>query len=245
MDKNLVLKFDDLVVELLSKLNRFESVNDFDSNVVDPFAAAIEATVFGHKNENEWRISELHRQKQKALMNQIGNLQQAIIGRLPGWKSFDAGFDMPDVVGSRGRQKIIAEVKNKYNTMNSNSAAETYDKLVDFLSRDEFKGYIGVVVQIVGPLPRGVHWKPFAPGKKRVERDDLIVMGGRPFYAIATDEHERQPVKDFKSTDLIDKWKSWHAIDQMTDEMFASISRCVGSEVPSWVRKFLSPAIGT
>jgi hypothetical protein len=243
--KKLTLELDDLVVELLSKLNRFESVNDFDSNVVDPFAAAIEAAVFGHENESEWRISELHRQKQKALMNQIGNLQQAIIGRLPGWKSFDAGFDMPDVVGSRGGQKIIAEVKNKYNTMNSNSAAETYDKLVDFLTRDEFKGYIGVVVQIVGPLPRGVNWKPFAPGKKRVERNDLIVMGGRPFYAIATDEHERQPVKDFKSNEPLNEWNSWHAIDQMTTQMFSSISRCVGSEVPPWVHKFLSPAIGS
>jgi hypothetical protein len=243
--EKLTLELDDLVIELLSKLSRFESVNDFDSNVVDPFAAAIEAAVFGHENESEWRISELHRQKQKSLMNQIGNLQQAIIGRLPGWKSFDAGLDMPDVVGSRGGQKIIAEVKNKYNTMNSNSAAETYDKLVDFLSRDEFKGYIGVVVQIVGPLPRGVHWKPFAPGKKREERNDLIVMGGRPFYAIATDGKERQPEKDFKSTDSINEWKSWNAIDQMTDEMFSSISRCVGSEVPSWVYKFLRPAIGS
>ena len=245
MAEKLTLELDDLVVELLSKLNRFESVNDFDSNVVDPFAAAIEAAVFGLENESEWRISELHRQKQKSLMNQIGNLQQAIIGRLPGWKSFDAGFDMPDVVGSRGGQKIIAEVKNKYNTMNSNSAAETYDKLVDFLSRDEFKGYIGVVVQIVGPLPRGVNWKPFAPGKKRVVRNDLIVMGGRPFYAIATDEHERQPVKDFKSNELLNEWNSWHAIDQMTTQMFSSISRCVGSEVPPWVHKFLSPAIGS
>ena len=77
MAEKLTLDLDDLVVELLSKLNRFESVNDFDSNVVDPFAAAIEAAVFGHENESEWRISELHRQKQKSLMNQIGNLQQA------------------------------------------------------------------------------------------------------------------------------------------------------------------------
>ena len=245
MAEKITLELDDLVVELLSKLNRFESVNDFDSNVVDPFAAAIETTIFGHKDETEWRISELHRQKQKALMNQIGNLQQAIIGRLPGWKSFDAGFDMPDVVGKRGGQMIIAEVKNKYNTMNSNSAAETYDKLVDFLARDEFKGYIGVVVQIIGPLPRGAHWKPFAPGRKRQERNDLIVMGGRPFYAIATDRQERQPVKEFKSTDLIDEWESWSAIDHMTDELFSAISRCVGFEVPQWVHKFLQPAIGS
>jgi Eco47II restriction endonuclease len=179
--EKLTLELDDLVIELLSKLSRFESVNDFDSNVVDPFAAAIEAAVFGHENESEWRISELHRQKQKSLMNQIGNLQQAIIGRLPGWKSFDAGFDMPDVVGSRGGQKIIAEVKNKYNTMNSNSAAETYDKLVDFLSRDEFKGYIGVVVQIVGPLPRGCPLEAFCAWQEKRGTHRPDCYGRAPF----------------------------------------------------------------
>ena len=101
------LRLNDLVLEMLGKLEKFDSVNDFGSNVVDPFAAAIEATIFGHQSENEWRVSELHRQKQKALMNQVGDLQQAIIGRLPGWQSFSAGSEMPDVVGNRGGQKSL------------------------------------------------------------------------------------------------------------------------------------------
>ncbi len=230
---------------MFNKLEKFDSANDFGSNVVDPFAAAIEATIFGHKSENEWRASELHRQKQKALMNQIGDLQQAIIGRLPGWQSFSAGNEMPDVVGNRGGQKIIAEVKNKYNTMNSNSAGETYDKLVEFLAEKRFQGYIAVVVQIIGPTSRENHWKPFAPGKNRKSRGDLFVMGGRPFYAIATDIEARQPGLNVKPTDELEKWDSWKAIDEMAKQLFDSIAKCAGSQVPSWVGSFLRPAIGT
>lgn len=239
------IELDNLVIEILTKLKKFDSKNDFDSNVVDPFAAAIEASIFGHKSEAEWHKSELHRQKQKALMNQIGELQQAIIGRLPGWVSFDAGSDQPDVVGKRGRQKIIAEVKNKYNTMNSNSAGETYDKLVEYLERKEYNGYIGIVVQIVGPTQRDGHWKNFAPGKNRKIRDNLFVMAGRPFYAIATDSEMRQPGFSVNSSDDLESWSSWRAIDEMTEQLFASIGRCAGTPVPDWVKKFLEPAIGS
>lgn len=239
------LKLDDLVLELLGKLNKFDNVNDFGSNVVDPFAAAIEASIFGHKSENEWRVSELHRQKQKALMNQVGDLQQAIIGRLPGWQSFSAGSESPDVVGHRGEQKIIAEVKNKYNTMNSNSAGETYDKLVEFLSEKRFQGYCAVVVQVVGPTSRGSHWKPFAPGKNRKVRDDLFVMSGRPFYAIAADAKARQPGISVNPTEALEKWESWKAIDEMTKQLFKAMAKCSGSQVPAWVNKFLEPAIGS
>ena len=239
------IKLDDLVIEILAKLKKFDSKNDFDSNVVDPFAAAIEASIFGHKSEAEWHKSELHRQKQKTLMNQIGELQQAIIGRLPGWVSFDAGSDKPDVVGTRGSQKIIAEVKNKYNTMNSNSAGETYDKLVEHLERKEFKGYVGLVVQIVGPTHREGHWKHFAPGKNRKARNNLFVMAGRPFYAIATDPEMRQPGLSVNAHDNLQSWSSWRAIDEMTAQLFASIGRCAGAPVPDWVKKFLEPAIGS
>ena len=35
------IELDNLVIEILTKLKKFDSKNDFDSNVVDPFAAAI------------------------------------------------------------------------------------------------------------------------------------------------------------------------------------------------------------
>jgi len=239
------LYLDDLVIELLAKLEKFDAANNFGSNIVDPYAAALEASVFRHATESAWRESELHRQKQKALMNYVGQLHQSIIGCLPGWESFDAGSDSPDVVGVRGEQRIIAEIKNKHNTMNSNSAGETYDKLVEFLERREFKGFIGVVVHIIGPVSKETHWKPFAPGKNRKARSDLIVMNGRPFYALAVDEKERQPGVSVKPDSRMESWSSWSAIDEMTSQLFSSIARNTGATVPKWVEKFIDPAIGT
>lgn len=238
------LRLDRLVIELLARLRRFDIANNFDSNIVDPFAAAFEASVFGHETEDSWRKSEIHRQKQKALMNHLGQIQQSIIGCLPGWTSYEAGSDEPDVVGVRGGQRIIAEVKNKHNTMNANSAGETYDKLVGFLQREKYQGFVGVVVQVIGPA-RYEHWRHFAPGVNRTLRDDIIVMNGRPFYALALDLEQRQPGISVKPTDKIDQWPTWHAIDEVTEQFFQSISRNTGSEVPLWVMQFLEPALGT
>lgn len=238
------LKLDHLVVELLGKLGRFDEANSFDSNIIDPFAAAIEAAIFRHRTEDSWRHSEFQRQKQKALMNHVGQLHQEIIGCLPGWTSFPSGSDSPDVIGTRGSQRLICEVKNKHNTMNARSAAETYDTLVDFLDRDQFQGYVGVLVQVVAPTPRGIHWKHFAPGRNRPARDDLIVMNGRPFYAIAADVYQRQPTVDFHATDKIQNWESWTAIDEMVSQLFASIGARTGSEIPTWVMSLIAPALG-
>jgi len=238
------LRLDRLVIELLAKLRRFDIANNFDSNIVDPFAAAFEASVFKHDTEDSWRQSEIHRQKKKALMNHVGQMQQSIIGCLPGWTSYEAGSDEPDVVGVRGGQRIIAEVKNKHNTMNANSAGETYDKLVGFLLRKKYHGFVGVVVQVIGPA-RDEHWRPFAPGRDRPERDDIIVMNGRPFYALALDSEQRQPGVNVNPTDKIELWPTWHAIDEMTQQLFQSISRNTGADVPLWVMQFLDPALGS
>ena len=39
------IELDNLVIEILTKLKKFDSKNDFDSNVVDPFAATKKAPV--------------------------------------------------------------------------------------------------------------------------------------------------------------------------------------------------------
>ena len=144
-------KFDlaDVVGSLLERAGNFDSEKASKNNLIDPFAAALESALNGYKSENEWKETEHQRTRQKNLMNHIGDLQQSIIGKLPGWTSHQSGSGMPDVVGRRGRQLILCEVKNKHNTMNANSSAETYDLLAEFLERSEFKGFIAGVVAVI------------------------------------------------------------------------------------------------
>jgi hypothetical protein len=228
----------DLVEKLLARTNAFNATSASSRNITDPFAAALESALFELPTKNDWETLEVHRQKQKNLMNHIGLMHQELIGGLQGWKSYDAGSDKPDVVGLRGPQKIIGEVKNKHNTMNARSSEATYDKLAEQLASPEYKGYVGVVIQVLGNDHRpGRNWKPFAPGSSRRERNDIVVMSGKVFYAIATDVHKRQINHDVKANTDMTTWESWNAFEQMADEVFDAISNVTGTDTPEWIQQ--------
>ena len=181
-------------------------------------------------------------------MNAVGNAQQEFIGNLSGFTSYPPTKKnpMPDVVGNRGEQKIFAEIKNKHNTMNSKSAAATYDTMVKFSERTEYKNYVGVVVQIISEVPKSGQpmWTPFAPGADRNSRKNLILMSGRVFYAIATDPKKRQPVKDFDPKEDLTKWESWCAIDLMKEAFLKELEKQTKKIVPEWVKALFSKSIG-
>ncbi len=236
------------VAKVITSNSSFNSEKATEDNLVDAFAAASEVAIFGYDKKTDWLKAEIERQRQKSLMNAVGNAQQEFIGHLPGFTSYPPTKKnpMPDVVGIRGTQKIFAEIKNKHNTMNSKSAAATYDTMVKFSDRPEYKDHIGVVVQIISevPKPGQAMWLPFAPGIDKKTRKNLIVMSGRVFYAIATDPEERQPGKDFAPTEDLTKWESWCAIDLMKDAFLKELERQTKKTIPSWVRELFAGSIG-
>ena len=176
-------------------------------------------------------------------MNKIGDLHQRIIGRLDGWDCHETNTGMPDVAGKRGGQKIIAEIKNKHNTMNSKSTKATFESFEEMLSRPQFRGYIGVVVQIIAPREQtGNYWKPFT-ASGCTARDDIIVMNGRTFYAIATDSQMRQPTLDFGATENLRRWSTWGAIDEMVEQFFVAVENLYSGSAPDWVKELVPQAL--
>ena len=238
-------KFDlaDVVGSLLERAGNFDSEKASKNNLIDPFAASLESALNGYKSENEWKETEHQRTRQKNLMNHIGDLQQSIIGKLPGWTSHQSGSGMPDVVGRRGRQLILCEVKNKHNTMNANSSAETYDLLAEFLERSEFKGFIAGVVAVISPIKSDGYFKPFAPAGRK-ERRDIVYMPGRVFYAIASDPQERVPFQTIQPRENFPKLESWRAIDLMMEEFWIEIEKQTGYKTPDWIKKLSVQALG-
>lgn len=238
-------KFDlaDVVENLLSRAKNFDGDKASKANLIDPFAAALESALNGYESEAEWKETEHQRTRQKNLMNHIGDLQQSIIGKLPGWTSHPSGSGMPDVVGRRGNQLMLCEVKNKHNTMNSNSSAETYDVLADFLDRPEFKGFTAGVVAVISPIKTDAFFKPFAPAG-REERNDIVYMPGRVFYAIATDPQERTPFTTLQPDEKISKWESWIAIDLMMQEFWLEIEKQTNYKTPNWIKQLSEQALG-
>ena len=244
----LEIDLEKVVFKIISSNSAFNSKKATEDNLVDAFAAASEVAIFGYPTKAVWLKAEKERQRQKSLMNAVGNAQQEFIGNLAGFTSYPPTkkTSMPDVVGKREGQKIFAEIKNKHNTMNSKSAAATYDTMVQFSERAEYTDFIGAVVQIISTVPKSgqAMWLPFAPGADRSSRKDLIVMSGRVFYAIATDPKKRQPVKDFDSTEDLTKWESWCAIDLMKDAFIKELEKQTEKTVPAWVIALFSQSIG-
>jgi len=232
-----------VVKHLLANAKSFDGESASTRNLIDPFAAALESALNGYKTEGEWLEAEHQRTRQKALMNHLGDLQQSIIGKLPGWSTHSSGTDMPDVVGNRGKQLLLCEIKNKHNTMNARSSEATYRTLVEFLSRKEFQGYSAAVVAVISPVRRGAYFKRFAPSG-HVERDDIVFMPGRVFYAIATDPQHRVPFKSVQPSDPMHSWESWVAIDLMVKEFWNEIEKQTNYSVPKWIKDLTAQALG-
>jgi len=165
-----------------------KSEKDFSKNVIDPFGAIFEASAFevGHK---EWKGSEMIRQSQKTLQNHIGDLHQKILGSVDGWEDLGVG-GIVDLVNHE--KKIIAEVKNKYNTVTGGKLADQYyslERLVS-LKTSVYKGYTAYFVNVIPKKPER-YSLPFQPsdkdkGMKCAENEFIRIIDGASFYSLVS-----------------------------------------------------------
>ncbi len=156
------------------------------TNVVDPFSALFDASA-QNITFDEWTAQERSRQLQKTFQNSIGYLHEHIIGNMAGWQyPAGGGYDLENV-----DQRIIAELKNKHNTMNSSSAEAVYTKMVEFLTATR-QGYTGYVVTIIPKSGARFNrtYNPSVRGVPLPAREDLRLVDGATFYEIATGDRD-------------------------------------------------------
>lgn len=185
-DKQLI----DEVASLLkiAKDAQMTAVNEFGKNIIDPFAALFEISGF-EIDYPGWIKSETARQAQKTLQNHIGDFHQNILGYSEGWKNLKVGnvIDLECV-----DQRIIAEIKNKHNTISGGKQSDLYyslDKLVSPKS-SIYKGYTAFYVAII-PKNGKRYNKPFTPsdkekGEKCPSNELIREIDGASFYSLAT-----------------------------------------------------------
>jgi len=157
-------------------------------NVIDPFTLLFEMSLF-QLSGDDWKENEVHRQAQKALTNAVGNFHQKLLGRLTGWQ--DLGTEN-QVDLCNAQKRIIAEVKNKFNTLNAGGLVKLYDTLNTLVSKKEsmFKGYVSYYVEIIPK--NGIRFDEcFTPsnsstGTKCNENPLVRRIDGASFYALAT-----------------------------------------------------------
>lgn len=162
-----------------------EDEDEIHKNVVDPFSAVFDS-MRKKTSIHGWLTFERERQIQKTIQNAIGKFHQNIIGSISGWENLGVG-NLVDV--RNANTKVIAEIKNKHNTVKGSDLVVIYDELKTALTRKEYIGYQAYYVEIIPK--KGESVEPFTPPdnktqKKRKARKDILRIDGRSFYKLAT-----------------------------------------------------------
>lgn len=164
-----------------------ETLKGLQQNIIDPFAFMLSATL-SHQDIGDWLQDELVRQTQKTLGNAIGKFHQRLLGLCNGWK--DLGTKDTSGLDLMGQTTIgisYAEIKNKYNTMNTSSRKTVFNKLKRAI--DEYGADQAFLVEI---LPRGgkaYHqtWEYKETKYSQANTDKRIqIISGDKFYALVT-----------------------------------------------------------
>lgn len=183
-------KFEEIVLNMLDKcsLSLLNSEKNFAKNVIDPFSIIFEINTFDI-DITQWTINEKLRQAQKTLSNNIGNFHQKLLGAFEGWESLPNG-KIVDIICTD--KKIVAEIKNKHNTIKASNQSTLYHSLNDLVMKKGqlYKDYTAYYVEIIPKKPIRYD-KPFTPsdasmGAKCSENQLIRVIDGSSFYALAT-----------------------------------------------------------
>lgn len=103
------------------------SVNDLKSNGLDPFKTIFDL-INKRINFDVWLKNEEMRQADKTLNNRIGEFHQKLLGSVKNWVDLGVGDDSKVDLMKKDKS-IFIELKNKFNTVNSDSLDKVRDKL--------------------------------------------------------------------------------------------------------------------
>lgn len=165
---------------------------EFGKNVIDPFAAMFEMAGFGLDHAG-WVRAELMRQAQKTLQNHVGEFHQNILGAVKGWENMHTG-SVVDLVSDE--HKVVAEVKNKHNTLSGGKRSDQYSNLEKLVmpKASRYHDYTSYFVTIIPRSPERFD-RFFTPSEKETgancpENALIREVDGASFYQIVTGEKD-------------------------------------------------------
>jgi hypothetical protein len=139
---------------------RVKKQREFHKNVIDPFQAIFEMSGYP-MNSVDWGKAELARQVGKTVQNKIGEFHQNLLGSVANWDNLGTG-QIVDLRSTTNR--IIAEVKNKHNTVTGSKKVDVYDQLEGLVMPNAsiYNGYEAYFVNII-PKNSTRYNRPFTP----------------------------------------------------------------------------------
>ena len=131
-------------------------------NVIDPFLSLVLASTFDVDTREELVSTQQLSSALRGIGNALGTFHHQILSSVDGWIDYDAGYDIENA-----NRRILAEIKNKHNTMDSKSRRATIQGLETTLDiKRGWKAYLVIIV----------------PKKPRRYRNQIVMR--RPVYEI-------------------------------------------------------------
>lgn len=174
--------------DLMDQLSRAHAEKDrtLHKNVLDPFGALFESQFDGSLMD-DWLAAERARQVQKTFQNHLGTFHERILGGMDGW--IRLGNEPSRVDLTNKDLRIIAEVKNKYNTITGTRLPQALSTLAEQARtyRAEWGGDVtAYLVYVIPAKPDGID---------RIERTisrigQVRIIDGARFYDLASSSRD-------------------------------------------------------
>ncbi len=184
------------IVKLYDVLNPDDEGFDLYKNALDGFSVSIEALLKNISLEEQMKL-EKARQIQKSAQNIIGALHESAMTSIDGVERLlpqqsaennknKAHSELVDIVCHE--RKIIAEIKNKHNTVPAGNRHNVHEILLNVLSK--YRGYTCYFVEVLPQYAKSYDIV-FTPsnretGFKVAENDKIRQIDGKSFYALLT-----------------------------------------------------------
>lgn len=117
----------------------------------DPFLITAQSVVTNTTLDEGLAFEEI-RKVNKTLSNAIGNMHQNILGIAPHWESLGVAGGVLDVRTKPGYlhpvigKPVVAEVKNRFNTIKSSDEKDVWDKIDQAARLEKARGYLFQIV---------------------------------------------------------------------------------------------------
>ena len=148
-----------------------------EKNKIDSFHSLLITNIFKIKQESELVDLQGMTSASHGISNAIGTFHQSILGSVSGWKDHDSGYDLEN-----SEEKILAEIKNKHNTIKGNTKKDIIKELSTALRQKKEGCWKGYLVIILPKNPKT--YKNIL--EKLGNNKELYEIDGMSFYEMVT-----------------------------------------------------------
>lgn len=165
------------------KIFSSQDLDSFNRNIIDPFQILIEHLFLG-KSIKKIISGEIIRQQNRSCANVLGYFHQHIFRYIgSNWEIPKKGWDLVN-----NKKLIYVEIKSKWNTMNVNSAQNTYNKMEGEIKKNpQSQCYL---VEIIAKKTQDKPWEPTFGGVKKKTDERIRKISIDKFYERITGDKQ-------------------------------------------------------